>query len=383
MRVLQLALRFDAPGGVETTVRELSRGLAEAGDHVEIYASDLYDEPRWERRDHYAPTVDGVAVRRFPVVKKLIPGLTMPMMPGLIDGLSGSGADVIDAHSHRYGHVLQAAAVSRRRGIPLVVSVHYHPADRGEPAWKAGLLRCQDHFFGMTAYRVARAVVVETENEARLLREFCPSDRIRIIPPGIDLAVWEDTRPPTALPELPPRFILYAGRIALNKGLPGLLRAYALIPPTHRLPLVLMGRDWGEQAMLERLAAELGVSAELRWLGHTDPRTYRAVFRRAAGLVLPSEWEAFGLVLLEAMVAGVPIVATAVGGVPEVLDQGRAGRLVPYGDAPGMAKALGEIADDEAGARARTEAGRQRVSQYTMGLSIQRHRALYREVAAA
>jgi glycosyltransferase involved in cell wall biosynthesis len=381
MKIVQLALRFDAPGGVETTVRELSRGLLAAGDEVEVFASDLYDEPRWDRRRNFAPTVDGVPVRRFPVVKKLVPGLTMPMMAGLMDGLSGSGAQVIDAHSHRYGHVLQAAAVSWARGIPLVVSVHYHPADRDEPAWKAALLRCQDHFFGMTAYRVARAVVVETENEARLLREFCPADRIRVIPPGIDLTVWGDAPPEAALPPLPPRFILYAGRIALNKGLPGLLRAYARIPSARRIPLVLMGSDWGERPMLERLAADLGVAPQLHWLGHTDPVVYRAVFRRASVFVLPSEWEAFGLVLLEAMAAGCPIVATSVGGVPEVLDQGRSGRLVPYGDPVALASALSEMATDEGTARGLAREGRSRVQEFSMLHSIARHRALYREVA--
>lgn len=381
MKVVQLALRFDAPGGVETTVRELSRGLARAGDEVEVFASDLYDEPAWDRRTNFAPTVEGVPVRRFPVVKRMVPGLTMPMMAGLIDALSESGADVVDAHSHRYGHVLQAAAVARQRAIPLVVSAHYHPADRDEPGWKAGLLRCQDHLFGMTAYRVARAVVVETENEARLLREFCPADRIRILPPGIDLTAWETPVTPPGMPELPDRFLLYAGRIAANKGLPGLIRAYARIPPERRLPLVLMGRNWGEQPGLERLAQSLGVSPELRWLGHTDPVTYRAVFRRATVCVLPSEWEAFGLVLLEAMAAERPIVATAVGGVPEVLDHGNAGRLVPYGDPEELARALVETVSDESRSRDLARTGHARVERYSMVHSIQNHRALYREVA--
>ncbi len=381
MKIVQLALRFDAPGGVETTVRELSRGLAAAGDQVEVFASDLFDEPAWIRRTDYPPTVDGVPVRRFPVVKKMIPGLTMPMMAGVMDALSESGADVLDAHSHRYGHVLQAAAVARQRGIPLVVSAHYHPADRGEPAWKAGLLRCQDHFFGMTAYRVARAVVVETENEARLLREFCPADRIRVVPPGIDLAAWADARRPATVPELPDRYFLYAGRIAANKGLPSLLQALARIPKERRLPLVVMGRDWGEQPMLERLAGELGVTADLRWLGHTESATYRAVVRRATVFVLPSEWEAFGLVLLEAMAAERPIVATAVGGVPEVLDHGKAGRLVPFGDAPALARQMEELATDESAARDLAKVGHRRVEQFSMTRSIENHRRLYRDVA--
>jgi len=109
VKVVHVTLRFDAPGGVETNVREVTRRLKAGGTDVEVYASDLYDEGRWERRTGYRDIVDGVPVRRFPVEKRLIPGLTMPMMVGLIDALAESGADVIHAHSHRYGHILQSA----------------------------------------------------------------------------------------------------------------------------------------------------------------------------------------------------------------------------------------------------------------------------------
>jgi glycosyltransferase involved in cell wall biosynthesis len=225
---------------------------------------------------------------------------------------------------------------------------------------------------------VARALVVETELEAALLREFAPANRIRIIPPGVDLSVW-NSRDDVALPaDVPPRFVLYSGRIESNKGLQTLVRAIALWPRERRLPLVVMGRDWGEQPALEQLARELGVSADLRWLGHVEPPLYRAVFRRAAVFVLPSEWEAFGLVLLEAMAAGRPIVATAVGGVPEVLEHGRAGRLVPYGNARDLMGALDELASDPSLAEPLVRAGRERVAQLTWNRAVERHRALYR-----
>ncbi len=184
MKIVHVTLRFDAPGGVETTVLETTRRLRDLGEEVEVYASDLYDEARWERRTDFRPEVDGVPVRRFPVRKRLMPRFTLPLMVGLIDALADSGADVIHAHSHRYGHVLQAALVARRCRIPLVVSTHYHPADRRETPFNRGLLRVEDVGFGATAYRVARALVAESELEARLVREFAPSGKLRVIPPG-------------------------------------------------------------------------------------------------------------------------------------------------------------------------------------------------------
>lgn len=383
MRIAQVTLRFDAPGGVETNVREVCRRLRAAGEEVTVYASDLYDESRWERRGDFPPVVDGVPVRRFEVRRRLIPGLTMPMMVGLVEALAESGSDVIHAHSHRYGHVLEAAAVAERRGIPLVVSMHYHPADRGEPPLKRGLLRLQDFGFGSTAYRVARALVVETQLEARRVEEFAPADRIRVIPPGIDLAEWQDPagdRWPS--PPLPDRYLLFLGRVAPNKGIPLLLEAMARLPPAERLPLVLMGRDWGERERLESLAQRLGLGPSLLWLGHVADRgAYRAVVRRAAAVVLPSEWEAFGLVLLEAMAAGTPVVATAVGGVPEVLEAGRAGRLVPYGDAEALAAALRAVENDRPETARLVREGLEVARRLDWSECARRHLELYRSLA--
>jgi len=382
VKVAHVLLRFDAPGGVETNVREVTRRLRDAGEEVEVYASDLYDESSWERRSNYAPVVDGVPVHRFPVRKRLVPGLTMPMMVGLMDALSESGADVIHAHSHRYGHVLEAAAVADRLDIPLVVSTHYHPADRREPTWKRGLLRIQDTVFGMTAYRVARALVVQTDREAEMVGEFAPRKKLRTIAPGIDLSSW--TIPEADRPEgvdLPDQYFLFVGRLASNKGLPTLLDALAALEPRSRIPLVLMGRDWGARPALEAQARALGIADQLRFLEFVArPSSYRAVVRRARALVLPSEFEAFGLVLLEAMAAGTPIVATAVGGVPDVLDDGRAGRLVPYGDSVALARALRSVTEDAGETERLRSVASRRVQGFDWSVTVDRHRALYREL---
>jgi glycosyltransferase involved in cell wall biosynthesis len=382
VKVVHVTLRFDAPGGVETNVHEVTRRLRAAGDDVEVFASDLFDEGRWERRSDYAPSVDGVPVRRFPVFKRLVPGLTMPMMVGLMDALAASGADVIHAHSHRYGHVLEAAAVAERRRIPLVVSLHYHPADRREPPWKRGLLRVQDVGFGMTAYRVARRLVVQTAREGALAAEFSPARKLRVIPPGIDLAAWshpEGDR--TDGLDLPPEYFLFVGRVAPNKGLPYLIDALASLDPHVARPLLIMGRDWGERPRLEEQVRARGLGDRVRFLDHiADDVQYRGIVRGARALVLPSEWEAFGLVLLEAMAAGTPVVASAVGGVPDVLDQGRSGRLVPYGDPVALASALRSVLEDGETTARLVRSGRERVRGFDWSETVARHRALYREV---
>jgi glycosyltransferase involved in cell wall biosynthesis len=379
-----VTFRFDAPGGVETNVREVARRLRAAGDEVEVFASDLYDEARWERRSDFRQEIDGNPVRWFPVRKRLVPGLTLPMMVGLVDALRESGADVIHAHSHRYGHVLESAAVADRCGIPLVVSTHYHPADRRETMWTRGMLRVQDVVFGTTAYRVARRIVVESEVEQRLVSEFAPRERIRIVPPGIDLSLWSHPEADRgSSPPLPSGYVLFAGRVASNKGLENLLEALAMIPASSRPPLVLMGKDWGARPGLEALAHRLRLEASVRWLSYVpDPKAWRDVIRGARALVLPSEWEAYGLVLLEAMAGGTPIVATSVGAVPEVLLHGEAGRLVPYGQPAALAQAILETIENPEGARAAVQRGLARVRSLDWSASVEKLRAVYREAAA-
>ena len=379
MKIAQVTLRFDAPGGVETNVREVSRRLHNAGEAVTVYASDLYNEAGWDRRSNYRPIVEGVPVRRFPVYRRLVPGLTLPLFRGLISALDEDAPEIIHAHSHRYGHVLEAATVAHRRAIPFVVSLHYHPADRRESAWKRGLLRCQDVAFGATAYRIASALIVESEYEAALAREFAPADRIRVIPPGVDLEEWSTPEADELPPGLPPRYLLYAGRIASNKGLDVLLRAYARLDAEGRPGLVLLGPDWGETGRLRALARTLSIQDGVVFLGALDRRAaYRATMRGASAFVLASEWEAFGLVLLEAMAARVPIVATSVGAVPEVLERGRAGVLVPFGDEPALARALREVVEETPRREALVNAGLERVAQLTWDRSANRYRELYR-----
>ncbi|MCI4347632.1 MAG: glycosyltransferase, partial [Thermoplasmata archaeon] len=234
MKIAQVSLRFDAPGGVETVVRELAGRLRRRAEDVEVFASDLYDEAHWVRRSDFPSTVDGVPVHRYPVYKRLIPGLTMPLVVGLMAGLAAFRPDVIHAHSHRYGHVLESAAEARKLGVPCVVTAHYHPARHDQSAMNRALLRVQDFLFGATAYRSANAIIAITEQERRILEEFVPAKNIRVIPHGIDLAEWQAPEPlggsTPGLPALPPRYLLYTGRIAKNKGLGVLLDAVAGIP---------------------------------------------------------------------------------------------------------------------------------------------------------
>ena len=138
--------------------------------------------------------------------------------------------------------------------------------------------------------------------------------------------------------------MLAVGRLVKQKGFDVLLEAMAILvkDPPFRCRLLIAG-DGPERASLERLANDLGLADRVRFLGPTDRARIASLFRGAEAFVLPSRHEPFGIVNLEAMAAGVPVVATAVGGVPEFVVDRETGLLVRPGDSAALARGINRI----------------------------------------
>lgn len=381
MRIVHAGIRFDAPGGAESHIKAITTRLVDRGHDVAVHASDLYSEIPWERMEDPSTQVDGVRVERHRVVKDLMPGLRYPVMPSMIEGLLDEDADVYHAHSHRYFQVRAAQLVSRATGTPLVVTPHFHPAQEDLPWWKRGLARLADLKSGRAVYADADRVVCVTESEVGRMSELVDPARCEVLPNAIDADDWADL-PPAADDGWDDPVWLYAGRLAENKGLHHLLPAFARdVEARDAGTLVLMGQDWGQGEALADQAEELGIADRVEVLGFVDWDRYRAVHRRADVFVLPSEWEAFGIVLLEAWAAGTPVVATRVGGIPSVVDHGEDGLVVPYGDPAALAEAAAELLDDPERAEAMGRRGRDKTfERYTWSRVVDDLEALYREV---
>jgi glycosyltransferase involved in cell wall biosynthesis len=379
MKLLHVMPRFGPGGGIVAIVRETSQWLIRQGFTVEVFAGPT-DDPT---RGGASSVPDPLPVRRFPYGRSQ--RLRFPLMVGLTEALTRSGADVIHAHNHRTGHVLQAAHVARRCGIPLVVSTYYHPALRTEPLLKKGAIRLMDFGFGLGAYGRAGALIALSKFEVDRLRPFALSAPIHVVPPGIDLSSWSDPAADHHDPRLPPEYFVYSGRIAGNKGIVGLVQALARLPPEQRRPLVVVGPEThaGARAQVEAAAQELGVRDLVVFLGYVDTPTYRGVLRGAKGLVLPSEWESFGIVLLDAMAARTPVIASRTGAVPEVLEEGRAGRLVPVGDPRALAEALASIDADRGETRRLVDRAAERVRAFDWSVTTESLRTIYEQLARA
>jgi glycosyltransferase involved in cell wall biosynthesis len=204
--------------------------------------------------------------------------------------------------------------------------------------------------------RILRATRTAALRRAR--RVIVPSAYLREIAIGWGLApqrVRVVPNPAPALPALPSRaearamlgiggFALgTAGRLTAQKALGDALEALARVPGVE---LLVLG-DGPERAALERRTAELGLSERVRFLGAGLREDVLVLFRAVDGALLTSAWENLPHSLLEALSVGTPVIATAVGGIPEVVEDGKNGLLVPPHDVEAIAGAIGRLAADD------------------------------------
>lgn len=204
-------------------------------------------------------------------------------------------------------------------------------------------------------------------------------DAIRLagVEPGkiftVPLGVSEDFHPvsdPAARSKigeryhLPEDFILYVGLVEPRKNLPLLIKSYKTLAGRGiSLPLVIVGRlGWMYQEVLDLVEA-LGIKDAVQFAGYIPQEDLPIVYNLASLFVYPSQYEGFGLPVLEAMACGVPVVATSVSSLPEVA--GQAGLLVPPGDEAALAQAMQAVLTDPDVRRQLTEKGPQRASQFT------------------
>jgi 2-deoxystreptamine N-acetyl-D-glucosaminyltransferase/2-deoxystreptamine glucosyltransferase len=176
----------------------------------------------------------------------------------------------------------------------------------------------------------------------------------------------------------PEPVVAYVGRVSAEKGWPALLRIAEALPEVR---LLVVG-DGPDLPALRAQATARGISARMTLTGAVAAEEVPAALATAHVLVLPSEHEELGSVLIEAMAAGLPSVAYAVGGVPEAIVDGVTGILVPPGDAAALAAAVARaLGDEDLLARAREEGPRRASERHGVEAASRRLVALYEELA--
>jgi glycosyltransferase involved in cell wall biosynthesis len=226
--------------------------------------------------------------------------------------------------------------------------------------WKAPL-----HIaLGTLTARLADRVLAPSAATATEIERDYGVERVGVLPNVTGGLAFEAPPPSDLPPDLPPAYLLFVGRLRIRKGVEVLLAALELLRRRGGAPTLVIAGDGEHRAALEATAARLGLDGtSVRFLGRADAARVRALLAAARALVVPSTYEGMPLVVLEAMEAGLSVVASRVSGIPEVVVDGATGWLVPPEDPEALAAALRELLADAGEGRRRGAAGRRRVDE--------------------
>jgi glycosyltransferase involved in cell wall biosynthesis len=411
VKILMLAqFYFPVVGGEEHAVRSLSIELARRGH--EIGVATILQQGRGEAESGDA----GVLVHRLPSATSRLPVLFAgdrqhaPPVPDpellwrLRRLIRDERPDVVHAHNWIVHSFLPLKRFSR---APLVLSLHDYSLicstkrlmRYGRPCDGPGLRKCIDcasNHYGpgkgaFTACSVFAMHAPETSlvdlflpvssavaEESRLATHALPYRVIpNFVPPRATVAAElaggadDHAAPGVDFPE--GDFLLYIGDVSADKGVDVLLRALSRLP--RPVPLVVVGRSVGDLPILDAPAGVLFVDP----LSHAN---VLAVVKRCAVLVVPSVWrEPAGLVALEAMAMGKPVVATRVGGLQDIVVDDETGLLVEPGDEGALGAALARLLADDGLRRRLGEAGRRRAAtHFSAQVVVPQYEAAYAAV---
>ena len=353
-------------GGMERALSELIMGLAELGHRVTVIA-----------RTYEAPALDGVTFHR----------VRGPRRPALLAYPWFLLAGSLAVRRWRRGVVQSTGAIVANRVD--VIAVHYchqvGPANPSRPAWRyrlhsrvLGTLNRATERLWFTA-RKSTTFVCVSDGVAEEVKTYYPglAPRVTRIHNGVDTSAFAPQLRAEEAAALRARLhiddgipvALFVGSEWDGKGLAELLRALALAP---RWVLLVAGR--GDSARFQGLAGSLGVAERVYWLGVT--RDVQTLYELADAFVLPSEYETFSLVTFEAASSGLPILATRVSGVSELVRDGENGYLITR-EPEVIAERLRRLADD-ANLRARLgSAARETALRFSWKEMVARHHELY------
>jgi alpha-maltose-1-phosphate synthase len=246
-------------------------------------------------------------------------------------------ADVVHCHTW-YSH-FAGCLVKRLQGIPLVLTTHSLEPHRPWKVEQLGTAYDASTWIERTAYENADGVIAVSASMRRDVQALYAVDaeRIRVIHNGIDLRQYRPTPDPAVLAEFGidggTPFVLFVGRITRQKGIIHLVNAIKYFRPGVQVVLCAGAPDTPEIAREMTDAVERARAATrtpIIWIPEMlSKEKVIALYTHAAIFVCPSVYEPFGIINLEAMACETPVVASAVGGIPEVVDHGETGLLVP------------------------------------------------------
>jgi glycosyltransferase involved in cell wall biosynthesis len=383
-----------------TYVHDINRHLVRRGHAVTVVTPG---DPSLPRSDMF----DGVKIVRFPL--ELPPDLTYGRVAqsrvswlgkfarvvvmahymeaqhrAILAEVRENGGDVIHAH---WAIPTGPAAVmaARKLHLPSVITMHggdvYVNPEQGYDFPTRWYVRPALRW----TLRHAGALTAITEDcRQHALRAGAPAEHIRLVFNGTDLRRFSPAENGNrGDPRFGPHMVFACRQLFPRKGIRFLLEAGAELKSQFPDLKIVLAGDGFERPELARLAAELGIASDVTFLGWVPNVELPQYYRAAAVSVIPSLEEGFGIPAAEAMGCEVAVVASDAGGLPEVVENGVTGIVVPRGDAKALAQAIGSLLADPQRRRVMGQAGRERALRlFDWDRSAQQFEEIYREIAS-
>jgi len=308
---------------------------------------------------------------------------TLRSLPSLITTLSSMLRDAHIVQGTGFLTNLIARRVGARAHACVVNTVHVLPGAEGLDGGPRATSVLRTVLDRLTRGQVDRFVAVSQAVKLGLIADKVSASKITVIPNGVDLAQMRRaalTEPPVTLRDAGAH-IGFIGRLERIKGAEYFLRAAALLAADHPdVRFVVAGTGSGELG-LRMLATELGIGGRIEFLGYVD--SVPPLLAALEVVVVPSLSEASGLTAMEALALGVPVVASRVGGLPEVVVDEETGLLVTAGNEEAIARAVARLLDDPVLARTLASAGARRVEErFAVERMVDGYLRLYRQLVS-
>lgn len=375
MRIVHTCLRYPpATGGVETYVKSIvehTRNIEQGYDvrvltsamrthgPISLLSPDrLLDDPMYIQRLHAAAT----------------PLLSYPRLQALNYYLGHHQPDIIHGYSFWYQPADVAARYARHHHIPYIFHpMYYTNAIRQKPVWQL-----YKKTIGQGTFAAADVVGVLSPFEQQLIeKEGFPVKRFMVIPPALDTQAYLKPRPnPFSKHGISGPILLTVGRVAKSKRLDMIIAALPRLEPT--VQLVIIGEDFGAKKTLQKQAEEAKVVNRIHWLGRLPREELMAAYQHADVLVHASDYEAFGIVLIEALAAGTPVIARRRAAIPSVVPD-EAGLL--FEDLEELISSLNQVLKNETKRQTMGQAGQKSIAErFSWEQNSKKLRQLYGEL---
>lgn len=357
-------------GGMNVYVRDLARYLGREGVHLDVYTRSQDEHVPHVLHDlGYGNRVVHIpAGPEHPLSKETLVDYIPEFTEKVLDFTGGKELAYDLIHSHYWLSGQVAGRLKKAWGVPLLQMFHTLGKLKQQIAQNAEEYEGEYRIEGeKEVMQQANRIVASTSTEKNQLEKLygVPGDKIEIIPPGVDLSRFYPIPPDEAKEYVGiapnERMILFVGRIEPLKGLDTLLRALAILARSKALDrdclcLAVIGGEIdedgtsknGELDYLMKLRKKFGLLDLVTFLGTKDQDALPYYYSAAEMVIMPSHYESFGMVALESMACGTPVIASHVGGLVHLVEDGVTGYHVPVDDPGVLSERILSLLEDKA-----------------------------------